>query len=224
VSEGALPGLREAALRVQEEDESESKTCGRKERTIQHMMMTTFWHPDGTPMSAQQFMELLFGRLPDFFQGRGRLRAIWSAPDTRKKLLQGLAEKGLAVRQLARDAEDHRRPAREIMLFRCAAHVLLRPAALTPRRTRCKGQSHYNIRLFNSKSAGLPRLCCCRTTSAWASRQLDQEKLTALITAQVSRLIADAVADLGKADEIREGCSQASRNTVSAASRCVTKT
>ncbi len=27
------------------------------------MMMTTFWHPDGTPMSAQQFMELLFGIL-----------------------------------------------------------------------------------------------------------------------------------------------------------------
>jgi hypothetical protein len=27
------------------------------------MMATTFWHPDGTPMSAQQFMEMLFGNL-----------------------------------------------------------------------------------------------------------------------------------------------------------------
>src|SRR5688572_24409775 len=27
-----------------------------KARSIQHMMCTTFWHPDGTPMSAQQFM------------------------------------------------------------------------------------------------------------------------------------------------------------------------
>src|SRR5207237_6116414 len=34
---------------------------------LSRMMMTTFWHPDGTPMSAQQFMELLFGKLPDFF-------------------------------------------------------------------------------------------------------------------------------------------------------------
>ena len=25
-------------------------------------MVTTFWHSDGTPMSAQQFMELLFGK------------------------------------------------------------------------------------------------------------------------------------------------------------------
>ena len=58
------------------------------------MMCTTFWHPDGTPMSAQQFMELLFGRLPEFFEDEAELRAIWSSPDTRKKLLQGLAEKG----------------------------------------------------------------------------------------------------------------------------------
>ena len=42
--------------------------AGGKGHTIQRMMMTTFWHPGGTPMSAQQFMELLFGKLPDFFQ------------------------------------------------------------------------------------------------------------------------------------------------------------
>ena len=57
------------------------------------MMCTTFWHPDGTPMSAQQFMEMLFGKLPEFFKDEAELRALWSAPDTRAKLLQGLAEK-----------------------------------------------------------------------------------------------------------------------------------
>ena len=86
------------------------KLADGKERSIQHMMMTTFWHPDGTPMSAQQFMELLFGKLPDFFQSEAELRALWSAPDTRTKLLQGLAEKDfgqdklLAMQQLI-DAE-----------------------------------------------------------------------------------------------------------------------
>jgi type I restriction enzyme R subunit len=59
------------------------------------------WHHDGTPMSAQQFMELLFGKLPEFFKDETELRAIWSAPDTRKKLLQGLAEKGFGRDQLA---------------------------------------------------------------------------------------------------------------------------
>jgi hypothetical protein len=70
------------------------KLADGKERTIQHMMATTFWHPDGTPMSAQQFMEMLFGRLPEFFKNETELRGLWSAPDTRAKLLQGLAERG----------------------------------------------------------------------------------------------------------------------------------
>src|SRR5262249_28900998 len=72
-----------------------------KERTIQHMMATTFWHTDGTPISAQQFMELLFGRLPEFFKNEAELRALWSEPDTRAKLLAGLAEKGFGRDQLA---------------------------------------------------------------------------------------------------------------------------
>jgi hypothetical protein len=37
-------------------------------------MVTSFWHPDGTPMSAQQFMEALFGRLPEFFKDDAELR------------------------------------------------------------------------------------------------------------------------------------------------------
>ncbi len=65
------------------------------------MMATSFWHPDGTPMSAQQFMTMLFGKLPAFFKDEAELRAIWSAPDTRKKLLDGLAEKGFGHAQLA---------------------------------------------------------------------------------------------------------------------------
>jgi type I restriction enzyme, R subunit len=76
------------------------KLADGKARTIQHMVSTTFWHPDGTPMSAQQFMELLFGKLPEFFKDEAELRAIWSAPDTRKKLLQGLADKGFGRDQL----------------------------------------------------------------------------------------------------------------------------
>jgi len=76
------------------------KLADGKLRTIQHMMATSFWHPDGTPMSAQQFMTLLFGEIPAFFQNEEELRAIWSRPETRAQLLQGLAEKGFAATQL----------------------------------------------------------------------------------------------------------------------------
>jgi type I restriction enzyme R subunit len=83
-----------------------------KERTIQHMMATTFWHPDGTPMSAQQFMEALFGKLPEFFHNEAELRQIWSVPDTRAQLLQGLAENGFGPDQIARCKKHQRREQR----------------------------------------------------------------------------------------------------------------
>lgn len=72
-----------------------------KERKIQHMTATTFWSADGRPMSAAQFLEVLYGALPGFFKDEDELRRIWSAPDTRKALLVGLADKGFGREPLA---------------------------------------------------------------------------------------------------------------------------
>ena len=105
-----------------------------KERSIQHMMSTTFWHPDGTPMSSQQFLEQLFGRLPEFFASEDELRAIWSAPATRYRLLEGLASAGFGHEQLAEmqkiiDAENSD-------LFDLLAHVAYAKAPPHPRSPR----------------------------------------------------------------------------------------
>jgi type I restriction enzyme, R subunit len=77
------------------------KLADGKERTIQHMMATSFWSLDGTPISAAQFLESLFGTLPEFFKDEDQLRAIWSEPDTRKALLAGLSDKGFGRDQMA---------------------------------------------------------------------------------------------------------------------------
>jgi type I site-specific restriction endonuclease len=77
------------------------KLADGKERTIQHMMATTFWSPDGKPISAAEFIERLFGELPELFKDEEELRRLWSRPDTRSKLLEGLAERGYAGEQLA---------------------------------------------------------------------------------------------------------------------------
>ena len=77
------------------------KLADGKERSIQHMMATTFWSPDGTPMSAAQFIERLYGELPTFFKDEDQLRKIWSKPDTREDLLQELSEKGFGDEQLS---------------------------------------------------------------------------------------------------------------------------
>ncbi len=131
------------------------KLADGKERTIQHMMVTSFWHPDGTPMSAQQFMEMLFGKLPEFFKDEAELRAIWSVPDTRAKLLAGLGREGIRRRADGRDAADHRR--REERPVRRAGLRRLRPADADARAAGNDSQSR-DQRPLQRQAASLPRL------------------------------------------------------------------
>lgn len=76
------------------------KLADGKERTIQHIEATTSWSPDGRPMSAAEFIQQLFGDLPELFKDEDELRAFWSRPDTRKALLESLAGKGYGPEQL----------------------------------------------------------------------------------------------------------------------------
>ncbi len=77
------------------------KLADGKERKIQRMTATPFLSPDGQPMSAAQFLQALYRTLPEFFEDEDQLRQLWSAPDTRKKLLAGLADKGFSRAHLA---------------------------------------------------------------------------------------------------------------------------
>ncbi len=76
------------------------KLADGKERTIGHRISTSFWSPDGKPMNATEFVERLFGEIPELFTDENELRTIWGRPDTRKALLEGLAEKGYGEDQL----------------------------------------------------------------------------------------------------------------------------
>ena len=169
------------------------KLADGKERTIQHMMLTTFWHPDGTPMSAQQFMELLFGKLPDFFQSEAELRALWSAPDTRSKLLQGLADKDfgqdklLAMQQLI-DAEKSD-------LFDVLAYV----AYAMPPVTRLVRAEHARVHIHSNFSAKQQAFLdfVLQHYVTQGVTELEQNKLNPLLRLKYHDSITDAVADLG---------------------------
>jgi type I restriction enzyme R subunit len=174
------------------------KLADGKERTIQHMMMTTFWHPDGTPMSAQQFMELLFGKLPDFFQSEAELRKLWSAPDTRAKLLQGLAEKDfghgtLVEMQKIIGAENSD-------LFDVLAYVAYALPPVT-REVRAEHAWVYINSQFSAKQQAFLDFVLSHYVSVGVE-ELDQAKLTPLLRLKYHDSISDAVADLGKPDEI----------------------
>lgn len=67
---------------------------------LDSMVRTTFWSPDGTPISSEQFLRNLFGDLPGVFASEEELRKLWSRPDTRRKLLEALEERGYSRDQL----------------------------------------------------------------------------------------------------------------------------
>jgi type I restriction enzyme, R subunit len=169
-----------------------------KARTIQHMMSTTFWHTDGTPMSAQQFMEMLFGKLPEFFKNEAELRALWSAPETRRKLLEGLAEKGFGHDQLVEmqkiiDAEKSD-------LFDVLAHVAYAMPTLTREERAARAKVSINTK-FSTKQQSFIDFVLAHYVSVGVG-ELDSEKLTPLLRLKYHNSISDAVADLGKPEEI----------------------
>jgi type I restriction enzyme R subunit len=189
---------REPTAEYQKRQKIAVKLADGKARTIQHMMVTSFWHPDGTPMSAQQFMESLFGKLPEFFKNEDELRVLWSVPDTRKKLLEGLAEKGFGKDQLAEmqkiiDAENSD-------LFDVLAHIAYALAPLTREERAAQAMAVISTH-FNSKQQVFLNFVLSHYVSVGVD-ELDQTKLTPLLRLKYHDSIADAVADLGRPDEI----------------------
>ena len=175
------------------------KLADGKERTIQHMMLTTFWHPDGTPMSAQQFMELLFGKLPDFFQSEAELRALWSAPDTRAKLLQGLAERDFGHDKLV--AMQQLIDAEKSDLFDVLAYVAYLLPPVTRAERADQARVHINSRFSAKQQAFLDFVL--QHYVAEGVEELEASKLNPLLRLKYHDSIADAVADLGgKPEEI----------------------
>jgi type I restriction enzyme R subunit len=170
-----------------------------KARSVQNMMVTSFWHPDGTPMTSQQFMEMLFGRIPEFFKNEDELRAIWSVPETRAKLLEGLAEKGFGPDQLHEmqkiiDAENSD-------LFDVLAHVAYALPPLTREERAAKAKVEVSTH-FNSKEEVFLQFVLSHYVKVGVE-ELSMDKLTPLLRLKYHAL-EDAMAELGDPDGIRE--------------------
>jgi type I restriction enzyme R subunit len=174
------------------------KLADGKERALQHMLCTTFWHPDGTPMSAQQFMEALFGKLPEFFKSEEELRAIWSVPDTRKKLLQGLSEHGIGPEQL--QEMQHIINAEKSDIFDVLAYVAYALPPIT-REERADGARVKIVATFTSKQRAFLEFVLAHYVSEGVE-ELDQEKLIPLLRLKYDNSIHDAMSDVGPAGEI----------------------
>ena len=170
-----------------------------KERAIQHMMATSFWSPDGKPMSATQFIERLFGDLPELFKDEDELRKLWSRPDTRRKLLGGLEEKGYGSEQLAElkrmvDAEKSD-------LYDVLGYVAF---ALAPISREERVNTHRSVIFahYGDKQQEFLDFVLDQYIRQGVG-ELDDEKLPHLIDLKY-HAVADAVAELGQVGTIRE--------------------
>ena len=153
------------------------KLADGKERTIQSMMATSFWSPDGTRVSAAAFVERLFGQLPQFFQNEDELVALWSEPETRKKLLDGLAERGFSGEAL-REASAIVN-AEKSDVFDVLAYIAFAKAPIT-RQERVEGRKPFIMLNYNEKLQAFLDFVLAQYVVEGVS-ELDTEKLTPLL-------------------------------------------
>ena len=170
-----------------------------KERTIQNIVATSFWSPDGRPMSAAQFVESLFGELPHFFKDEDELRRVWSRPDTRKALLQGLSEKGYGGAQLAEIKRAIN--AENSDIFDVLAYVAFTQAPKTRSERAEAGKSRIATHYDDKLQAFLDFVLAQYVSQG--GEELDQDKLGALIALKYGST-HEAAATLGGGPVIRE--------------------
>ncbi|MUG29040.1 DEAD/DEAH box helicase [Aeromonas salmonicida] len=170
-----------------------------KARKIQHMSATSFWHPDGTPMSAAEFMDELFGKLPEFFKDEDELRALWSEPGTRKKLLDGLAEKGFGIDQLTEMQKVIE--AEQSDLFDVLAYVAYADDPMTREERAAQAEAMLGQE-FDSKQQAFLSFVLGHYVKEGVT-ELDDTKLGPLLKLKYNNALADAFAELGTPDAVR---------------------
>jgi type I restriction enzyme R subunit len=169
-----------------------------KEREIQHMIATSFWSADGKPISAQEFLENLFGELPNFFKSEEELREIWSNPTTRKTLLEKLDEAGFGKDELK--TLQQLINAEKSDLFDVLEYVFnsdFKPITREERATRAKATI---FALLNDKQKEFIEFVLTKYVEAGVT-ELDQEKLPIFLQTKYQSL-EDAMGILGDVQNI----------------------
>ncbi|MCI5209040.1 MAG: restriction endonuclease subunit R, partial [Candidatus Electrothrix sp. ATG2] len=170
-----------------------------KERLIQSMSATSFWSPGGRPISAAQFVKELYGELPALFRDEDELRSLWSNPDTRKNLLNGLEEKGFGTNQL-NEIRKHIQ-AENSDLFDVLAYIGFALPVIS-RKERVDNSGPAIFRSHSDQENEFLRFILDHYIEQGVS-ELDQDKLPELLELKYHS-IGDAVDALGSIADIRQ--------------------
>lgn len=168
-----------------------------KEIEIDAMVKTTFWSPEGKPIDHVEFLKQLYGDFPLFFKDEEELRSIWAKPDTRKRLLEELSEKGYTNAQL----EDLRSliNGKDSDLFDVLNHIA-NSKDLVPRLERATKAKVY-LNNYNPNQQEFLNFVLEQYVSEGV-HELGMDKLTPLLTLKYNS-ISDAKTELGDIDTIK---------------------
>jgi type I restriction enzyme R subunit len=174
------------------------KLSDNKIRELDSMVKTTFWSPEGTPISAEEFVKQLFGDIPAFFKDENELRKLWSNPNTRKELLNKLSEKGYSINQLEElsklvHGEDSD-------LYDVLAYVAYH-RNLVPRFSRAK-KAKSCLDSYNDKQQDFLNFVLEQYVKEGVG-ELDVDKLPSLLTLKY-KAVTDGITTLGDVSTIRK--------------------
>ncbi len=170
-----------------------------REFDIQHTVSSLFMGADGNPMTLEEFLDSLFGKLPDLFKNEEELRRIWSNPLTRKTLLEQLDEAGFGKDELATlqkiiDAEQSD-------LFDVLEFISYSKNPITREKRVANAQKNIFTMLDNNQKEFLEFVLSKYIESG--VEELDQEKLPSLLELKY-HAVSDAAEKLGGIPKIRE--------------------
>ncbi len=171
-----------------------------KKRQIRHISSVMYWSPDGSPITAREFVERMFDDLPQFFENEDKLREIWSDPTTREKLLSDLTEAGYDAEKLEsmKDLID----AKDSDVYDVLAFV----AYAAETRTRLERVNHAKPSIAEVFSDYKQREFIDFVLEKYVQdgvRELAENKMSSLITLKYNT-ISDAAAELGSVAGIRD--------------------
>ena len=171
-----------------------------KEREIQHMIATSFWSADGRPISAEEFLNNLFGELPNLFKSEAELRLLWSNPLTRRTLLEKLDEVGFGKDEL--HTLQQLIDAEKSDLFDVLEYVFNSDIKPMTREARVAAAQATIFALLNNQQKEFIEFVLSKYIETGVE-ELDQEKLPILLTNKYHSF-EDAGAELGDLLKVKD--------------------
>jgi type I restriction enzyme R subunit len=164
-----------------------------KEREIQHTTQTMFWDTGGKPISSEEFLNNLFGELPNLFKSEAQLRKLWSNPSTRRTLLEKLETAGYGTEEL--NALRKLVDAENSDLFDVLEYVFNGEVKPITRAERVAAAEVTIFTLMNEKQKEFIEFVLSKYIEIGVG-ELDQTKLPVLLSSMFQSQ-ADGIAELG---------------------------